>query len=125
MKSQVTGFNFNLIYVDDLEKALTFYQKYFGFTTKFTMDDNSHWGPAADGKINLWIGGGYKRADTTERSTRSSIMYSVASAGEFFAQLKADGVPTMQAEPQAMGEGDFWFQFMDPAGNILEALGGK
>ena len=122
MAERIKGFAFNLVYVDDMEKALVFYEKHFGFKKDFDMDDGSCWGKAGD--VALWIGPGYKRTDLTAKSTRTSVMYSVESAGSFFKQLKLDNVPTVQSEPQHMGKGDYWFQFMDPAGNILEVLGG-
>jgi hypothetical protein len=34
-------------------------------------------------------------------------------------------VKIAQNEPMDMGQGDFWFQFYDPSGNILEVLGGR
>jgi predicted enzyme related to lactoylglutathione lyase len=125
MSTTISGFAFNLIYVDDMAKSLAFYEKHFNFKKDFDMDDGSCWGKAGNGSIALWIGHGYKRADMTDKSTRTSIMYSVPSAKAFFQQLKSDNVPTLHSEPQHMGKGDYWFQFTDPAGNILEVLGGE
>lgn len=124
MNTPVTGFAFNLVYVDDLAKALAFYEKHFGFQKKFDMDNGtSCYGKA--GEIGLWIGGGHKRVENAEKHTRTSIMYSVKSAHAFFKQLKDDGVQTIHPEPKNMGEGDYWFQFYDPAGNVLDVLGGE
>jgi hypothetical protein len=39
-----------------------------------------------------------------------------------FARLKAGGTETLADAPKDMGKGYFWFQFRDPAGNILEAI---
>ena len=119
----VTGFRFNQIYTDQLEPTLAFYEKHFGFKTEFTMKDGSVWGKAGD--FGLWIGGGYDRAPQGERQTRTSIMYSVKSSHAFFRQLKADQVETLQAAPLQMDETTYWFQFRDPAGNILECLGNE
>lgn len=123
MPKHFTGFAFNLVYVDELQPALDFYTRHFGFEAKRTMKDGSVWGKS--GEISLWIGGGYEKQPQREKSTRSSIMYSVPSSGALFAQLKADNVATIQSEPMHMGDGEYWFQFFDPAGNILEVLGGK
>lgn len=121
--SPVTGFEFNLVYVDDMAKALAFYEKYFDFKKKFDMDDGSAWGTT--GNVGLWIGPNYKRVDVTAKNTRTSVMYGVESAHTLFRQLKADGIPVVQEAPIEMKDGVYWFQFSDPTGNILEILGAK
>jgi predicted enzyme related to lactoylglutathione lyase/uncharacterized protein YndB with AHSA1/START domain len=121
--SPITGFEFNLVYVDDMPKALAFYEKYFGFKKKFDMDDGSTCGTT--GNVGLWIGPNYKRVDVTDNNTRTSVMYGVESAHTLFKQLKTDGVPVVQESPIEMKNGVYWFQFSDPAGNILEVLGAK
>ena len=40
---------------------------------------------------------------------------------QYFRDL--DDAPVIQPAPQDMGNGTFWFQFRDPAGNIIEAIG--
>jgi len=120
-KSPVTGIAFGLIYADNMETTLPFYEKYLGFKKEFDMDDGSCWGKA--GGADLWIGGGYNKTDLTERSTRASIMLNVESANGLFEILKSDGISVVQDKPIEMKEGVFWFQFSDPTGNILEVLG--
>ena len=123
----VEGFSFALIYVDDLETNLSFYKKYFGFTTKFTMEnDSAHYGSL--GKIDLWIGSGYEKQNLTSKSSRASLMIDIDSVGTLFNTLKEDGHEVLQDAPVDMGEmqeGIYWLQFKDPAGNILEVLGKK
>lgn len=119
----VKSINFASIYVDDYQKAFKFYQKHFGFEVKYPMGDNASWGKA--GEAAIYIEGGNKPSDVTEKSVRASVVFNVTSASSFFDQLKSDGVQMVHAEPQNMGADDYWFQFRDPAGNILEILGGK
>lgn len=119
----VKGISFATIYVDDYPKSLAFYKKHFGYEIKHPMGENASWGKA--GSAGLYLEGGNRQVDLTEKSVRASIVFSVESATKFFNQLKSDNVQMIQSEPQDMGSGDYWFQFRDPAGNILEVLGGK
>lgn len=120
---KVKNICFACVYVDDYEKALAFYQKHFGFEIKFPMGNNSSWGKAGD--AGLYIEGGNRSAEVTDKSVRASVVFGVVSAFEFFKQLKSDKINILQSEPKDMGGGDYWFQFKDPAGNIIEILGGK
>jgi predicted enzyme related to lactoylglutathione lyase len=119
---KVKSINFASIYVDDYQKAFVFYQKHFGFEVKHRMGENASWGKAGDAAI--YLEGGNSLTDFTDKSVRTSVVFNVESASKFFNQLTADGVITLQSEPQNMGADDYWFQFRDPAGNILEVLGG-
>ncbi len=119
---KVKSINFASIYVDDYQKAFAFYQKHFGYKVKYPMGEHASWGKA--GEAAIYIEGGNKPADLTEKTVRASVVFNVTSASKFFNQLKLDGVSLIQAEPQNMGADDFWFQFRDPSGNILEILGG-
>jgi hypothetical protein len=49
----------------------------------------------------------------------------VGSAFALFDKLRDAGSPIVQAQPMNMGNDQYWFQFSDPAGNILEVVGGK
>ncbi len=120
---KIKSINFASIYVEDYNQALSFYQKHFGYEVKFPMGDNASWGKA--GEAAIYLEGGNKPVDVTEKSIRVSVVFNVASASVFFDQLKSDGVRLIQSEPLNMGADDYWFQFRDPAGNILEILGGK
>jgi predicted enzyme related to lactoylglutathione lyase len=124
MKTKVNGIAFGLIYSESLDDSLAFYTKYFGFEEKLRMDEgHSVWGKA--GEMGLWIGSGYKKLEHSEQDTRVNFMISVESASQLFSGLKADGIKLIHTEPMDMGENQFWFQFVDPSGNIMEILGGK
>ena len=53
------------------------------------------------------------------------MMLGIDSVGSLFERLKADGIETIQAEPEEMQPGTYWLQLLDPAGNVLEVLGDK
>jgi uncharacterized protein YndB with AHSA1/START domain/predicted enzyme related to lactoylglutathione lyase len=120
-KSPVLDFSFNLVYVDKIEPALAFYTKYLGFVKESVMEDGSCLGKA--GPVTLWIGPNFQKSKVNEDSVRTSIMYHIDSIFPLFQSLKSEGVKTIQDTPIEMKNGQFWFQFIDPAGNILEALG--
>ena len=124
---KITSLEFTLIYADDFDTAVAFYEKHFGFKEAFKMQDTSHgpqtWGKTGD--VGMWIGGGYKRKALEPEDCHSATMLGVESAFKLFDALKEDGVTIYQNEPVEMQDGIYWFQFQDPAGNILEILGPK
>ena len=120
---KVVGISSATVYVDDYQQALAFYQKHFGFEIKHRMGESASWGKI--GEAALYIEGGNKPADITEKTVRASVVFSVKSAKKFFNQLKVDDINFIHSEPQNMGGGNFFFFFRDPAGNILEILGGE
>lgn len=120
--SEFLGMSFNCVYVDDFQKALDFYGRYLDFQKHYDISEKSCWGMA--GKVGMYIEGGMKRRENDPDSVRTSVVYMISDAHALFRQLISDGVKVHQTEPMDMGQG-FWFQFTDPAGNILEVLAGK
>ena len=120
--SFVKKISFVSVYVDDFSSALSFYQKHFGFEKKHDMGATAVWGKIGD--VGLYIEGGNKPVQIAHTSVRASFVLNVDSAASLFQRLKDDNVSIIQTEPQDMGSGTFWFQFFDPAGNLLEVLGG-
>lgn len=116
-----TGIHFALIYTDKLAPTQAFYEKYFGFEKTDDFSDTEIYGTA--GEIEMWIGSEYKPTKMTEKSTRGTSMFGVESALDLFKAFKKDGVKTVHKKPVEMQPGAFWFQFYDPAGNIIDVLG--
>ena len=52
-------------------------------------------------------------------------MLVVKSVQALFEKLKSYNIETIQDKPLDVGNDEFWFQFRDPAGNILEAVGAE
>jgi predicted enzyme related to lactoylglutathione lyase len=119
----VTKMNFACIYVDELEPNQKFYEKYLGFKKEQEFRPGEIFGKL--GEISCWMGSGYKRSASDETSTRATVMFGVDSVGNLFESLKANGERLIQEEPIEMKEGVYWLQFSDPAGNVVEVLGGR
>ena len=120
---RVTDLKFIVIYVDKLASCQAFYETYFGFEKTAEFGPGEIFGTVGD--VNLWMGEGYTRSTNDEQFTRASIMIGVDSTGTLFENLKADGHKIIQDAPVEMQEGTFWMQIVDPAGNVLDILGGK
>ncbi len=123
LKGNVNDLRFALVYVDKLETCKPFYEKYLGFEQLQEFRKGEVWGQC--GGAFFWMGEGYERAATTERSTRASVMIGVKSVGALFKALNDGGERVIHESPVDMGKGSFWLQFADPAGNVIEVLGGK
>ncbi|MCF7920950.1 MAG: VOC family protein [Candidatus Cloacimonetes bacterium] len=123
--TKIRSIAFATIYADDYEKNLDFYLNVMGLEKSFDMAKNSCFLKLGDENFGVYLEGGNKPNIIDSATTRSSIMFTVDSASALFAKLQAQNVELLHKEPQDMGEGDYWFMFKDPAGNILEILGGK
>jgi len=119
----IESMEFALVYASDFSQSITFYEKYFGFTKAYDMPDGSCFGKA--GNINIWISANYNKVNTNEQSARLSVMFRINSAFKLFEQLTKDQIKIYQTQPQEMQPGNYWFQFEDPSGNIIEVLGKK
>jgi catechol 2,3-dioxygenase-like lactoylglutathione lyase family enzyme len=122
-QSPVTGLAFPCVYVDDIDAARAFYEKHLGFEVEQTHPDGALFGTI--GPCYLWIGGGYESRETTGRSVRTTTMLQVESTSALLQGLRDDGQTSLQEAPVKMAEDMYWLQFTDPAGNILEVLGGE
>ena len=111
-------------YVADFPAAYRFYSDVLGLEKEFDMGSAAcFFKLGADS--GLYLQGGNTPAPVDEKSIRSSFTLKVASASAFYAKLQEAGVRFVQNEPMNMGSDNYWFQFYDPAGNILEVLGGR
>ena len=123
MSSIVQGLKFVLVYVDKLEPCQTFYETYLGFKKTAEFGPGEIYGEL--GKVEMWMGEGYQRSDGREKATRATVMIGVDSVGKLFKSLTDGGVPLVQDSPVEMQAGVFWLQFSDPAGNVIDVLGGE
>ncbi|MGH7180041.1 MAG: VOC family protein [Tepidisphaeraceae bacterium] len=112
------------VYVDDFDKAIAFYRDVLGMEKGGEMGDQSCFFHLAGNKHGLFLDGGYTRSEIAEKSSRAAFTFHVDSAQKLFERVKESGAQTLQPQPQDMGRGYFWFQFRDPAGNIIEAISG-
>ena len=120
----VKGLAFASVYVDDFERAYEFYAGVLGLEKEYDMGSAACFFKLPD-DTGLYLQGKNKTASYAEDTMRAAFVFSVESAGATHERLKAAGVRFIHAEPMDMGGEQYWFQFYDPAGNILEALGGK
>lgn len=112
------------VYVDDFERALRFYGDTLQLKRGMDMGITSCFFWIGDNKHGLFLDGGYKPLCANEDQTRAAFTFKVNSAQDLFARLKEAAAETLTDAPKDMGKGYFWFQFRDPAGNILEAISG-
>ncbi len=54
----------------------------------------------------------------------SGFGLSVESASALFERLRTEGITLLHEVPVNMGHEQYWFMFRDPAGNIIEVIGG-
>lgn len=121
---RVKGLAFASVYVDDFERAYEFYAGVLGLVKEYDMGSAACFFKLPD-NTGVYLQGKNKSASYGEDTMRAAFVFSVESAAATHERLKAAGVRFIHAEPKDMGGDNYWFQFYDPAGNILEVLGGK
>jgi predicted enzyme related to lactoylglutathione lyase len=120
----IKGVTFISVYVDDFEAGYKFYSEVLGLEKEYDMGKLAcFFKLGADS--GLYLQGGNKKITIDDKTMRTAFTLNIPSAHAMFEKLKAAGVKFVQNAPMDMGQGSFWFQFYDPAGNILEVLGGK
>lgn len=122
--TSITGLGFVIVYVDDFDAAFEFYSEVLGLEKTFEPDSDSCFFAIGAIQYGLLLRGGLKSAKASPKSARASFVLMVESARKMYQKLRLNGVEMLHDEPMDMGEGDYWFQFRDPAGNVLEVLGG-
>ena len=117
----LSGVAFVSAYVDDFEQGYNFYANVLGLEKQYDMGEQACFFKLGENH-GLYLQGSNKPRESHPSTARATYTLSVASASAFFAKLKAANVPTVEEQPMAIGEW-YWFQFYDPAGNLLEVLG--
>lgn len=119
----LVGVTFVAVYVDDYERAFTFYNGLLGLQKSFDMGPNSCFLTIND-DVGLFIEGGNEPATVTPKTVRASFGLTASSVAAMYRTLRDAGVRIVhEAGPQDMGGGQAWFQCYDPAGNLIEIVG--
>lgn len=117
------GIMFVSAYVDDFSRGYSFYAETLGLTKLYDMGEQACFfslGP----DLGLYLQGGCEAVKADPKHTHASFTLAVDSVHAFFAALKAADIEIVESEPMQVGDDHYWFQFFDPAGNLLEAAGG-
>jgi predicted enzyme related to lactoylglutathione lyase len=118
----IRGVAFAAVYVDDFGRAYAFYSDVLGLEKLYDMGTSACFFSLPD-ETGLYLQGGNTPAAYGVGTMRSAFVFAVESAGATFARLQEAGVRLIHDAPQNMGGDNYWFQFYDPSGNILEVLG--
>lgn len=122
--ARITGMSFVAVYVDDFAKALEFYRDVLALEKTHDAESDACFFAVGANQYGLFLAGGARARATKAEDSHASFVLLVESAGALHQRLKLNGGRIVHDEPVDRGSGDYWFQFHDPAGNLLEALGG-
>jgi len=112
------------VYVTDMARARQFYTEVLGFRVQADVHPGLCFLASRDGGISIYLEAGMKPSAVDGGTARLSFFLETeGTATETYARLKAAGVRLPQDAPEAIGDGNFCFQFLDPDGNIIEACG--
>jgi predicted enzyme related to lactoylglutathione lyase len=119
---KVKGIAFASVYVDDYEAAYRFYGEVLGLKKQYDMGTQACFFNLPD-DTGLYLQGGNRMPEYSKDTGRAAVVLNVESARASHERLREAGVRFIHDEPMHMGGDNYWFQFYDPAGNILEMLG--
>ena len=119
----VKGISMASVFAVDFKRAYDFYSGVLGLEMSFEMGDAA--GYFALGEQGFYLQGGNVQAEYKDNTSRVSFTFDVESISALWEVLKKADVKTLSDTPVQMGEEQWWFQFYDTEGNIIEALGGK
>lgn len=120
----ITGVGLISCYVEDFQKALPFYMETLGLTDWNPMGSQAGAFTVSD-ETTLFVIGGKNPSSLDRNSVRCTFAFSVDSVSAFTDRLKQAGAELVFEPPMQMNDETWWIQFHDPAGNLLEAIGGK
>ena len=123
-ETAIKGIAFVSVYADDFKAGYDFYQGVLGLEKQYDMGEQACFFNLPD-DTGLYLQGGNKKVEYDKDTMRPSFVFSTGSASALYERLKQAGVRFVHEEPMHMGGDNYWFQFYDPAGNIIEALGGE
>jgi len=123
VRRTVRGVPLICVYVDEMIPARKFYERYLGFEQTAEYAPGEIYGTL--GEIEMWLGEGYTPKRGGVRATRAAPVMQVDSVGDLFGRLTSGGERVVQESPVEMRPGLFWLQFYDPAGNVIEVIGGE
>lgn len=123
-KTEIKGIGIVTVYVDDFRSNFEFYKDVLGLEKSYDMSEKACFFKMNNGN-GLYLEGGNKKTNLNYDTIRTSFIFNVDSVFDFYEKLKTAKVKIIHDTPEDMGNGDYWFQFSDPAGNILEVLGKK
>ncbi len=117
---EVTGLNVIAVYVEDLERAKTFYIEHLGF--KESADEMPPGIMLEGGSVSLYLEGGRNSGTADADKSEFSPCFAVASVKKSYDALKQAGVCLLM-DYQEFAPTFAMFRFADPDGNAIEIAG--
>jgi catechol 2,3-dioxygenase-like lactoylglutathione lyase family enzyme len=121
-----SGISVLTVYVSDLERAKAFYTGMLGCTLAAELSPTACFLKLCEDAPWIYVESGYKPVEEPASVCRTGFCLELeGSILDLKAKLLARGVKVLQEEPGQLGENVWWFQFLDPDGNVLEVAGPK
>ncbi len=126
MENQTTiiGIDMVSIYADDYPASFLFYNGLLGLTDYSPMGEFACYFRLPDER-GMYLVGRRTRAPRPKSEIRTTFCFAVVSASALLEKLRTAGIKCLCDEPMDMGSNNYWFEVVDPSGNIIEFVGGK
>ncbi|OGD79668.1 MAG: hypothetical protein A2Y64_06905 [Candidatus Coatesbacteria bacterium RBG_13_66_14] len=113
------------VYAGDMSRAKAFYTGVLGFKVRAELGPDLCFLVSESGKLHLYLEAGHRVVRPAEGDCRLGFFLQTGgSVFETFEKLKGAGVELLDDAPEEVSENTYVFRFLDPDGNILEAVGG-
>ncbi|MBI3258684.1 MAG: hypothetical protein HYZ54_04280 [Ignavibacteriae bacterium] len=123
-KTTVMGIDMGSIYAEDYTASFAFYNGLLGIADYSPMGDFACYFRLPD-KRGLYLIGRRARAPRPKTEIRTTLCFEVPSTTAMLEKLQKANVECLCEVPLDMGGDNYWFEAVDPSGNIIEFVGGK
>ncbi|MBS1536394.1 MAG: VOC family protein [Bacteroidetes bacterium] len=123
-QTTITGIDMISIYAEDYPASFAFYNGLLGLDDYSPMGDFACYFRLPDER-GMYLIGKRIRAARPKTEIRTTFCFAVGSASAMFEKLRNAGIECLFEEPMEMGNNYYWFEAVDPSGNIIEFIGKK
>ncbi len=120
----ITGLDMGSIYADDYTSSFSFYNGLLGLSDYSPMGDYACYFSLPDER-GLYLVGRRTKAPRPKSEIRTTLCFAVGSTSAMLEKLRNASIECLCEEPMDMGSDNYWFEAIDPSGNIIEFVGGK
>lgn len=123
-QTSITGLDMGSIYAEDYAASFAFYNGLLGLDNYSPMGQHACYFVLPDDR-GLYLVGRRTKAPRPKSEIRTTLCFAVPSTSAMLEKLRKADVECLCEEPMDMGSDNYWFEAVDPSGNIIEFVGGK
>ncbi|MBL7975486.1 MAG: hypothetical protein JNJ85_11275 [Candidatus Kapabacteria bacterium] len=122
--SVITGIGIGCVFASNYADSFRFYHELLELSDVVTMNEHSCYFVINE-KVGIYLIGGYQLPARNPECVGTTFAFEVTSVQQMFNKMRDAGIQLLHSDLVQMTDIDFWFQCLDPSGNIIEFIGKK